>query len=195
MRMCSKYANWRKALLKKCGIKNIPTSMMIKIDSQTTYILHEHLNMVEYIAVDDNMIMMPAYNKMISLTSNILKQIVLFLYEMLFSEKITFQKLDYDNIYIMTISKPKNMKYSFNEKQYKFVTDKIVKIDISDSGIQKTHVILPQHYRKLYMNIYNLMPDNSLKEFMLSFMNHDDDNRIVHPMKILDTILTTIVMS
>ena len=133
------------------------------------------------------------YIKELKPTPRILKQIVLLLYDLFFCQNVIFEHIECNQIYCKKVSTMK-LKYTFCKRTFHVVTNEIVKIDIDDCGLEKINPALPQHYRRLYEYIFDLMPILSLKEFILSFIDHNDDSRIVHPMKVLDSILSAIVM-
>jgi hypothetical protein len=142
---------------------------------------------------ENSIIIMPAYSQWFNITGNVLKQIILFLYDVLFSENISFKHISYDMIYLDRIEKPKKLKYIIGGQKYIVQTTNVIKIDVGACGIEQNIFISPLHYRRLYENICSIMPTDVLKEYVTSFMNHNDDSRIVHPLKILGCLLFTVM--
>jgi hypothetical protein len=145
---------------------------------------------------DNAVIMMPAYCEIYEITTDVLKQTILYLYHLLFSKKISINNISYDNIYIDKLSKHQNLQYDICENKYCIKTNEVVKIDVGECGIiqiEKMKSIGPKHYRRLLENIYNIMPTDGLKEFVKSFFDHNDDSKLIDPLKILDCLLSTVV--
>ncbi len=150
----------------------------------------------EEIYQENAVIMMPAYHELFDINADIIKQIILFLYHLLFSKRVCLNNIGYNAIYVDVTSKPENIQYVLCKKKHYVKTNQIVKIDVGACGvtnIDKREVLGPKHYRKLYDNLHTIMPTAGLKEFVKSFYDHNDDSKLIHPSKVLDCILFTVV--
>jgi hypothetical protein len=203
-----------------------PNGVLVKLDSWNKQTFREsytmsklckNVNAIEYLCYfeyeediirfltgspemyDENaVIIMPAYCEIYDITTDILAQTILYLYNLLFSNKIYISTISYDNIYIDKLSKCKNLQYNICENEYCVKTNEIVKIDVGECciiQIEKTNSIGPKHYRILFENIHSIMPTGGLKQFVKSFFDHNDDSKLIDPLKVLDCLLSTVAVT
>lgn len=151
---------------------------------------------------DENaVVILPHYSSnvkecsLLQTTSDIFKQIILSLYYALYCHHISFTSVSADDIYIDKTHKMTNLKYEFAGFKHKMRTNQVVKLDFFRNA-QETSEIKPQHYRQLYNNILQVLKDLNAKdeliEFIQEFVSHPNDDRIVCPLKIIDTIICNV---
>lgn len=155
---------------------------------------------------DDNaVVILPMYSSkvkdaikhFIKDTNDIILQIILSLYYALYCHNITFIGICIDNIYIDVTQKMTTLKYEFSGFKHKIQTRQIVKLDIFRNA-QETSEIKPQHYRQLYNNILQILKElnasSELIDFIQGFVSHQNDEKIVCPMKVIDSIICNVGM-
>lgn len=124
---------------------------------------------------------------------DIIKQIILSLYYLLYSHHISLTNISASDIYIDIKTKLTNLKYEFRGYKYKLQTKQVVKLDVY-RHVQESSEIRPEHYRQLYNNILKVLKvlqfNEELQEFIKGFVSHNNNERIVCPLKMIDSIIS-----
>lgn len=144
-------------------------------------------------------IIMPYYQNILKTDLNqqslntCIKQIVLALYTLLFVYGVNLTHIDLNNVYIHNVNKPVKLKYKLADSTFCIRSNYIVKLDVGTS--KKTDIQDIKSYYGLYKNIEYILKHMNIHEtanFLRDFECKSD--RIIHPLKIINTLLSQIDM-
>ncbi len=148
---------------------------------------------------ENAVIIMPALQPLSDVTgdSSIAKQIVLFMYDMLFNMHIDFDVISIKDIYYEC--KSQKINYKIDDQSFEVNTTHVVKFDVYH-GMYKIHDIQSDHYRYLYQNIIRILEQlhedmfTNVIEFLDEFCHVKNIDHTVYPIKILNSLLNIIDM-
>lgn len=120
------------------------------------------------------------------------KQIILFLYTALFVHHLSISNLNIDNIQIEDLKKPKKLCYVINAKQYEIRTDRIVKLDTLFDVVELHNTPSYSEFNQLYKNMLAILQGNENMIAFISSLIQVNQYHPIHPVKILDTILSNL---
>lgn len=166
----------------------------------------------EDINEENAVILSPYYPKILDVLkkdmniTDIVLQIVLSLYVALSKYNINYTSITIDNVYLETLPKKQKIDYEHHKIQTKYV----IKIDgFANAGLCApcapcapcASSCQPLYYRQFYNNIIQLLEGLNMQflsgiiELVQSFVAHNDDNRVVNPAKIMDCLISNILIN
>lgn len=128
-----------------------------------------------------------------------IKQIILSMYMAFYEYDILFFHVSIDDVYIQHNHKQQKIKYKINDKQYTIPSNYVVKMDEFVNMCQVNTKTYRDNFH-FYGSILYILEQINEKynvEYIISFIKdfHIDSERIICPLKVLDIILSTIVIN